>query len=186
MRKIVVLISFLAITACQIAKQPQIINYNIAWDNDEFLMLDAKELKIKTLYEPSFKSPNIEHLMPYPLEKAIITWAETNLRVSGKSDNTAVFLIKDASVTEEVLNEALIGSKREVYQANVEIALEIIDDNGKKTEALAKSWQQYTSPIIMSLEKREEIWFNMVKEVTLDAGSKLKTTIEQFLSDYIL
>ncbi|MGD9638809.1 MAG: hypothetical protein AB7U85_07095 [Alphaproteobacteria bacterium] len=187
MKKILCVLLMFVMTACAAVKKTEIKNYDISFDDGEIITLDAKEMKIKILYEPPFKAPNIEHLMPYPLEKAILGWAKAKLKVSGKGENIAVFTINNASVVQAITDEGLLkGGDRETYKANVEISLEIQDYKGGKTEAVANAWQDYTRPLVMTLSQREEVWFNMVKDVTNDAGGKLEATIKEFLSSYIV
>lgn len=53
-------------------------------------------------FTPSFRRPNVEHLLPISLEKTAKQWAKDRLDAVGYSlDKVAKFIIKDASVTEE-------------------------------------------------------------------------------------
>ena len=65
--------------------------------------LNVEKVEIVSEFIPSFTRPNVEHLFPVSIEKAAKLWAEDRLKADGFSSNRiAEFIIKDASVTEEV------------------------------------------------------------------------------------
>ena len=65
--------------------------------------LDVEKVEVVSEFIPSFTRPNVEHLFPVSIEKSAKLWAEDRLKADGFSSNrVAEFIIKDASVTEEI------------------------------------------------------------------------------------
>lgn len=91
--------------------------------------LNVEKVEIVSEFIPSFTRPNVEHLFPVSIEKAAKLWAEDRLKADGFSSNRiAEFIIKDASVTEEVeKSEELLQKDRLKYRANLSVVLKITD-----------------------------------------------------------
>ena len=65
--------------------------------------LNVEKVDIISEFVPSFTRPNVEHLFPVSIEKSAKIWAEDRLKADGFGTNrVAEYIIKDASVTEEV------------------------------------------------------------------------------------
>ena len=91
--------------------------------------LDVEKIDVTSEFIPSFTRPNVEHLFPVSIEKAAKMWAEDRLKADGFSSNrVAEFIIKDASVTEEVeKSEEFLQKDRLKYRANLSIILKVTD-----------------------------------------------------------
>ena len=110
--------------------------------------LNVEKVSVVSEFIPSFTRPNVEHLFPVSIEKAAKLWAEDRLKADGFSSNkVAEFIIKDASVTEEIEKaEELLHKDRLKYP--------MIRKNGKLVES---SWEEALDLVAKKiLEIKEE------------------------------
>ena len=99
-------------------------------------------------------------MFPIPIEATAKTWAKDRLSaVDYSSDKTATFIIKDASVTEEIeKSEKLFYKDRIVYKANLNVILKIsdaADENTAQTEIQA--WRELIIPADATIEEKEKM-----------------------------
>lgn len=65
--------------------------------------LKVNRVEVVSEFTPTFTRPNVEHLFPISIEKTARLWAKDRLKADDyASDKIAEFIIKDASVTEEI------------------------------------------------------------------------------------
>ena len=97
------LVSGLAACASTDEAVPQKYN-EPRFNADGIVNLKVNKVEVVSEFTPSFTRPNVEHLFPVSIEKTAKLWATDRLKaVDFSSDKQATFIIKDASVTEEVV-----------------------------------------------------------------------------------
>ena len=75
----------------------------LRFEDQKPIKLKVSKVDVISEFTPSFRRPNVEHLFPISIEKTAKTWARDRLEaVDFSSDKVAQFIIKDASVTEEL------------------------------------------------------------------------------------
>ena len=183
------LVVIILFSACSTTETPEIKRFNTPRFNDK-APIELKVSKIETVSEftPQFKAPYVEHMFPIPIEATAKTWAKDRLSaVDYSSDKTATFIIKDASVTEEIeKSEKLFYKDRIVYKANLNVILKIsdaADENTAQTEIQA--WRELIIPANATIEEKEKYWNGMANKLFDEFDIKMEESIRKYLNMYV-
>jgi len=179
----------LMFSACSTTETPEIKRFNTPRFTDS-APIELKVNKIETVSEftPQFKAPYIEHLFPIPIEATARTWAKDRLSaVDFSSDKSATFIIKDASVTEEIeKSEKLFYKDRIVYRANLNIVLKVADaEDANTAQTEIKAWRELIIPADASIEEKEKYWNGMANKLFDEFNIKMEESIRQHLNMYV-
>ena len=127
--------------------------------------LNVEKIDVVSEFVPSFTRPNVEHLFPVSIEKTAKMWAEDRLKADGFSSNrVAEYIIKDASVTEEIeKSEEFLHKDRLKYRANLSVVLKITDkSNLSAAETTINAWRELRMPVDTKIADKEKYWNDMV------------------------
>lgn len=150
--------------------------------------LNVEKVEIVSEFIPSFTRPNVEHLFPVSIEKAAKLWAEDRLKADGFSSNRiAEFIIKDASVTEEVeKSEELLQKDRLKYRANLSVVLKITDkSNMSAAETSIDAWRELRIPVDTKIAEKEKYWNDMVYKLFDEFNRRMEGNINEYLNMYV-
>ena len=179
----------LLVSACSTTETPEVQRFNTPRFTDK-APIELKVNKIETVSEftPQFKAPYVEHMFPIPLEATAKTWAKDRLSaVDYSSDKTATFIIKDASVTEEIEKSGKLFYKdRIVYTARLNVVLKIADaadENTAQTEIQA--WRELIIPADATIEEKEKYWNGMANKLFDEFDLKMEESIRKYLNMYV-
>ena len=139
-------------------------------------------------FVPSFTRPNVEHLFPVSIEKAAKMWAEDRLKADGFSSNRiAEYIIKDASVTEEVeKSEEFLQKDRLKYRANLSVVLKITDkSNLSAAETTIDAWRELRMPVDTKIADKEKYWNDMVYKLFDEFNKRMEQNIHEYLNMYV-
>ena len=133
-------------------------------------------MEVVSEFTPSFTRPNVEHLFPVSIEKTAKLWATDRLKaVDFSSDKQATFIIKDASVTEEVVKSDKLFEKDSLkYRAKLSVVLKVND-----------AWRELTIPVDTSIEDKERYWNSMVEKLFEEFNARMQININKYLNMYI-
>lgn len=151
--------------------------------------LNVEKINIISEFIPSFTRPNVEHLFPVSIEKAARLWAEDRLKADGFSSNRiAEYVIKDASVTEEIeKSEELLQKDRLKYRANLSVVLKITDKaNLAAAETTINAWRELRIPVDTSIAEKERYWNDMVQKLFNDFNARMEQNIHEYLNMYVI
>ena len=130
------------------------------------IKLKVNKIDIVSEFTPSFKRPNVEHLFPISIEKTARIWARDRLEaVDFSSQKVAKFIIKDASVTEEVI------SSNEMFLSAAETSIE--------------AWRELTINANTDIDEKERYWNGMVNKLFTEFNRSMETNIDQYLNMYV-
>lgn len=152
------------------------------------IQLKVNKIDVVSEFTPSFMRPNVEHLFPVSIEKTAELWAQDRLAaVDSRSNRTAEFIIKDASVTEEeVKAEQLFEKDKLKYHATISVVLRVTDQERQTTaETYVEAWRELLIPIDTSLEEKENYWNEVVKKLFDAFNERMTTKINQSLNMYV-
>lgn len=101
----------------------------LRFEDQNPIKLKVSKVDVISEFTPSFRRPNVEHLFPISIEKTAKTWARDRLEaVDFSSDKVAQFIIKDASVTEELeTTDKVFERDRMKYRATLNVVIRISD-----------------------------------------------------------
>ena len=142
--------------------------------------LNVERVDIVSEFVPSFTRPNVEHLFPVSIEKAAKMWAEDRLKADGFSSNRiAEYIIKDASVTEEVeKSEKLLHKDRLKYRANLSVVLKVTDKtNLSAAETTINAWRELRMPVDTKIADKEKYWNDMVYKLFDEFNKRMEQKI---------
>ena len=150
--------------------------------------LNVEKVEVISEFIPSFTRPNVEHLFPVSIEKAAKLWAEDRLKADGFSSNkVAEFIIKDASVTEEVEKaEELLHKDRLKYRANLSVVLKVTDkSNLSSAETTINAWRELRIPVDTNIAEKEKYWNDMVNKLFEQFNERMEKNIYEYLNMYV-
>ena len=151
--------------------------------------LNVEKVDIISEFIPSFTRPNVEHLFPVSIEKSAKLWAEDRLKAHGFSSNkVAEFIIKDASVTEEIeKSEELLQKDRLKYRANLSVVLKITDKtNMSAAETSINAWRELKIPVDTKIAEKEKYWNDMVYKLFDEFNRRMEKNINEYLNMYVM
>ena len=153
----------------------------------EPIKLDVAQIKIVSEYRSTGVAPNVEHLFPVKPQAAAERWSRARLNPVGAS-GTARVTIRRASVVEVPLARStgvramLTTDQAERYDGVIEIAIAILDGEGRQSGAVVSRAQRSKSvPENISLYDREKTWFDMVEAMMNDINASLESQIKKHL-----
>ena len=177
------------LTACASSDEAVPKKYNEPrFDSDGIVNLKVNKVEIVSEFTPSFTRPNVEHLFPVSIEKTAKLWAADRLKaVDLASDKQATFIIKDASVTEEVVKSDKIFEKDSLkYRARLSVVLTISDPyNFSSAETSLEAWRELTIPVDTTIEDKERYWNSMVEKLFDEFNARMQMNINKYLNMYI-
>ncbi len=181
------LISTLAACASDNEAVPQKYN-EPRFNSDGIVNLKVNKVEVISEFTPSFTRPNVEHLFPVSIEKTAKLWANDRLKaVDFSSDKQATFVIKDASVTEEVVKSDKLFEKDSLkYRAKLSVVLRVNDPyKFSSAETSLEAWRELTIPVDTSIEDKERYWNNMVEKLFEEFNARMQMNINKYLNMYI-
>lgn len=150
--------------------------------------LKVNRIEVVSEFTPSFSRPNVEHLFPISIEKTARLWAKDRLEaVDFSSDKVAQFIIKDASVTEQVeKSEKVFYKDRIKYKASLHVVIKISDPKKLATaETSIEAWRELIIPVDTDIEEKEKYWNGMVNKLFEEFNTRMEQNIHQYLNMYV-
>ena len=186
-----VLVLAVAISACQ-TPDPTPRYADITFSHLTPIKLDVGAVDYIQAYTPPGKNPNVDHLFPLRLSAVARRWAEERLEAVGAISRIARVTLVNASVVGSAL-DTTTGVKGVFtidqaarYDATVEILIEIINSQGViEGRAKAVAQRSQTAPENITLNDRDQLWFEMTEAVMADLDRELVATIGKYLSKYV-
>lgn len=152
------------------------------------IKLKVNKVEVISEFTPSFRRPNVEHLFPISIEKTARSWARDRLEaVDYSSDKIAQFIIKDASVTEELEpTDKVFEKDRMKYRATLNVVLRISDPQKlSSAETEIEAWRELTLPADTDIAEKERYWNGMVNKLFDEFNIRMERNIHQYLNMYV-
>ena len=153
--------------------------------------LDVAAVEYVDQYVPPQKAPNVDHLFPVPPSIVAKRWAQDRLLATGVTRRARVVLVT-ASVTETPLAKTtgLTGAftidQVARYDATAEMRVEIVTDAGVvEGRASAIATRSQTVPEDITLNQRDQIWFEMTEALMRDLDGQLANSMKLYLGRWI-
>jgi len=150
--------------------------------------LKVNKVEVVSEFLSTYKRPNVEYLFPVSIEKTATLWAHDNLKAADlSSDKQATFIIKDASVTEEILKSNQLFEKDSLrYRAKLSVVLKISDPyNFSSAETSLEAWRELTIPVDTTIEDKEIYWKEMVDKLFEEFNVRMRININKYLNMYV-
>ena len=180
-----------ALVACQ-TPDPTPRYADITFSHLAPIKLDVGAIDYSQAYAPPAKNPNVEHL--FPLRPSVVArrWADERLEAVGVISRIARVTLLNASVVGAALDttQGIEGvftiDQAARYDATVEILIEIINSQGVvEGQASAVAQRSRTAPENITLNDRDQLWFELTEAVMRDLDRELEATIRKYLAKYV-
>ncbi|MFQ5939211.1 MAG: hypothetical protein ACE5KL_03960 [Alphaproteobacteria bacterium] len=180
-----------ALAACE-TPPPRPAFPELTWAHLAPFSLDVAEIAVTSDYAPPLAAPHVEHLFPTPPLGAAERWAGDRLRAAGGEGRASV-TITDARVIETRLEGSggLTGmfttEQAERYDAAVEVVIEIRSDRGYLDGRVrARAERSLTVPEDLTLNEREQVWFELTEALMADLNAELEANIQEHFQRFLL
>jgi len=185
-----VCLTVILVAACTSKDQEAVPQrYNEPRFNSEApVKLKVSKVEVVSEFTPTFTRPNVEHLFPVSIEKTARNWATDRLKaVDFSSDKQATFIIKDASVTEQVVKSDKLFEKDSLkYRAKLAVVLKIADPyKFSSAETSLEAWRELTIPVDTTIEDKEMYWKGMVDKMFEEFNARMLLNIHKYLNMYV-
>lgn len=160
----------------------------LRFEDQSPIKLKVSKIEVISEFTPSFRRPNVEHLFPISIEKTAKTWARDRLEaVDFSTDKVAQFIIKDASVTEELeTSEKVFERDRMKYRATLNVVIRISDPQKlSNAETEIQAWRELVIPADTDIAEKEKYWNGMVKKLFDEFNVRMERNIHQYLNMYV-
>ncbi len=150
--------------------------------------LKVNHVEVISEFTPTFTRPNVEHLFPISIEKTARLWAKDRLKATDfSSDKIAEFIIKDASVTEEIeKSEKVFYKDRIKYRATLYVVIKVTDPKSlSSAETSIEAWRELAIPADTDIEEKERYWNGMVYKLFDEFNKRMEQNIYQYLNMYV-
>lgn len=151
------------------------------------IALDVAEVRVVRAYQPTSQPPNVETEFPVGLDDTAARWAIDRLRAVGDS-GTATVRILDASAVERPLEktEGVAGlfttDQAEKYDARYLVEVSAENPNrGVAVETTAEVTRTQTVPEGLTLNEREQIWYELTEKMAADLDQQMEQNIRQHM-----
>ena len=153
--------------------------------------IDVATVEYVDRYVPPQQAPNVDHLFPVPPSTVAARWAQDRLLATGVTRRARVVLVT-ASVTETPLAKTtgLTGTftidQVARYDATAEMRVEIVTDSGVvEGRANAIATRSRTVPEDITLNQRDQIWYEMAEALMRDLDGQLTKNIRLHLGRWV-
>jgi hypothetical protein len=185
----VFLMALLALSGC--APAPQALNYPpIRFNNSSPITLDVAIIDVVDEYQSPLAPPNVEHLFPVIPLDALHQWVEDRVRASGKDKRLQV-IIKDASVVEEKLpltkgvKGVFTNDQAARYTGRIALEMRIYGDRAVSLASTQiNATRSHTLAEGASVAQRDQLFYNLTKQMMADVNAELEKNIQQYFSNY--
>ncbi len=156
------------------------------------IKLDVGAVDYSQAYISPAKVPNVEHLFPQRPSVVARRWSDDRIEAVGAISRIARVTLINAAVvgstldTTEGLKGAFTIDQAARYDATVEILIEIVNSQGVvEGQASAMAQRSMTAPENITLNDRDQLWFELTEAVMRDLDREMEATIREYLAKYV-
>ena len=192
MKKFVIALCALALTACQEAPAPFKTEPFAFERAGAPLLINVAQIKITENYQPPLRRPNVEQDFPVAPSTAVRKWAAARLKASGSSGVLEV-VIDDASVKEvrlpktEGVKGLFTDDQEARYDAKIAVTLRVYsgaqgisDATGDVAVTRMRSINEKAT-----VYQREAIYQQMTAEMMTDFDREANARLRQYFTRFI-
>ncbi|CAA6604543.1 conserved exported hypothetical protein [Rhodospirillaceae bacterium LM-1] len=180
----------LALAACETTPPPK-SQPSMSFAHLGQFRLAVSQVDVVSSYKAPLAAPNVEHLMNFSPEAAARIWARDRLVAVG-GPLRAEFRVLDAPVTETDLktDKGFTGmfktEQSARYNSQLAVELTIRDARGMiLSSAEAKATRVQSVPEDVTLNQKDQIWYEMVEAMMKELDARLSENIRGYMAAYI-
>lgn len=179
------------VAACQTAPPPRVYP-DLTWTHLLPYNFNVGKVEIVSEYAAPLKYPHVEHSFPISPEAAALRWGRDRIHAAG-SKGAVRYIVKTARVIEVPLEKKTGGLKgyfttdqSERYDLFIDVRIEVKGAPGGSGFISARAERSRTVPEDVTLDDREEVWFEMTEAAMKDLNATLEKYIAQQLGMFLL
>ena len=191
LKPVLALLALFFMAACDTAAPPKPSFPQITFAHLPPIGLDVAQIQVEEQYAPPLREPNVEHAMPVSPAAVARRWAADRLRPAGPS-GVARVIVKDASVVAQPLKKTegvrgLFTRDQEVrYVGNLVVEVNVETSGGLGSGfATGAATRTVTAPETISLNRRDQILFDLAEGLAQDLNATLETNVRAHLAPFI-
>ena len=153
--------------------------------------VNVTSIEIVNQFSSLMKAPHIELKLPTSPATALIQWVKDRLKATGKFGKLRVF-IEDASATETQLDldRSLKGQftkqQSHLYKFSIRATALLTDASGVRLgSATATATRSTTIREDISLNERQQAWFELVDQLINDFNRQMEVSLNQHLGRWL-
>lgn len=180
------------LAACTTPPPPRLNLPEIGFAQSGPLVFAASSVETVNEYRSSFVSPYIEHMLPQPPARVAERWARDRVQLDNSQNNTVRVVIKDASVIEQDIAKTpglrgqFTNDQVARFEVSMAVTVEVRDARGFKLgEASASSKRSNTLAEKATLNDRDLLIYNLIKDTSAEIDRGLEQGIRQYLPLYV-
>ncbi|HLT77018.1 MAG TPA: hypothetical protein VKZ87_06500 [Ferrovibrio sp.] len=183
----------IAVLAAACSSAPErLVLPEITFEDQPKLTFAASAVETLVEYQPTAQPPHIELNIPQPPQVVAQRWARDRVALDNTQQNTVRVIIRKASVTETDLRKTpgLRGSFTEDqiarFDTDVEMAVQLHDARGfRLAEASASARRSNSISEKATLNDRDRVLHDLVRETLMDVNRELERNIRQYMPLYV-
>jgi len=163
---------------------------DIRFTSEAPIRLDVATLEVRDEYQPSMRTPNVDHLFPVTPAHAAENWARDRLKPTGKAGRV-VFILRNASVIETELPKtggvsgAFTTQAAERYDLTLQATVQIVDAQGLPVRTANVQAQRSQSVLEgITPNDRDRTWYDMTKAAMADFDAQMENEIRNNFGVY--
>ncbi|MBP7063453.1 hypothetical protein [Ferrovibrio sp.] len=181
-----------ALAACTTPPPPRLNLPEIGFAQSGPLIFAAGSVETVNEFRSSFASPYIEHMLPQPPARVAERWARDRVQLDNSQPNSVRVVIKDASVIEQDIAKTpglrgqFTNDQVSRFEVSLGLVVEVRDARGFKLgEASASAKRSGTLAEKATLNDRDMLIYNLIKDASADVDRGLDQSIRQYLPLYV-
>jgi len=182
----------LLLAACSTPQPVRLALPGITFEQLPPLTFAVTNVESATEFKPSFTPPHIEHMLSQPPARVAERWVRDRVRNDGSQPNTLRVIIRDASVIEQDIAKTpgLRGNfttdQVARFEVSMAMAMEIRDARGFRVgEVTGSARRSNTLSEKASLNDRDQLIHDLVKQTMTDLDAELEKNIRAYLPLYV-
>lgn len=182
-------LALIAVAACTSQPAPQYPE--ITFSHLPPITLNVARIEVINNFKPATDANHVEARMPTSPETAMRNWARDRLHAGGVT-GVAKFIIENASVTETALPKLggikgyVTNEQAERYEARARASIRL-EGVPRVSEAYAEAEvdRSQTVPENATVNKREQVWFELTEKLMKDFDPLMAESVRQHLGDLV-
>lgn len=171
---------------------PRPMLQEITFEQSPKLTFAASNVETVVEYQPTAQPPHIELEIPQPPLVVAQRWARDRVALDNSQQNTVRVVIRRASVTEADLKKTpglrgdFTTDQVARIDTDVEMAVELRDGRGFRiAEASASARRSNSISEDATLNDRDKIIHDLVRETMMDVNRELERNVRQYMPLYV-
>ena len=165
----------------------------ITFSHKGVFRLAVERVELRSTYAPPMRRPNIEHEVPVSPVETVRRWGSDRLAATGDTGSAAVFIVREAAMTETELRKetglrATMTSQQDMrYDLALAATIEIRDSRSGAVVASCDARAAGSRSVAegIALAARERAWYALTEQVMETLDAELERQVRAHLAPFL-